>query len=109
MALIVNVGNFTAPNTNTSQLPDDFPSCDHPFIKSLKDEVACTCYQNQDAILNQELTPEHKCRLVRIIFPSSLSKSTNVNPNYMQCSRDHLCLHSLSEVANLKSYKSSGM
>ena len=84
MSLIVNVGNFTAP-ANPSWLPDDFPSCDHPFTEEMKEEPACTCYQDEDAVLNRGLTAKH------------------------QCSREYLCGHVMSEAANLESYKPAGV
>ena len=80
MAMIFNIGNYTAP-LDLSQLPNDFPSCDTPFVQSLREHPSCTCYQNSDAILNQSLTVNH------------------------QCSFDYLCGHEISEAANLKSYK----
>ena len=84
MALIVNVGNYTAPN-DSSWLPDDFPSCDHPFLEGLDDEPSCTCYQNEDAVLDLGLTDDYRC------------------------SREYLCSHVDSEVSQLASYKHSGV
>ena len=84
MALILNVGNYTAPE-DSSWLPDDFPSCDHPFLKGLHKEPACVCYQDKDAVLDQGLTEDYRC------------------------SRDYLCSHVYSEVSQLASYKPSGV
>jgi hypothetical protein len=84
MALILNVGNYTAPE-DSSWLPDDFPSCDHPFLEGLHDEPSCTCYQNEDAVLDLGLTDDYRC------------------------SREYLCSHVNSEVSHLFSYKPSGV
>lgn len=84
MALIMNVGNYTAPE-DSSWLPEDFPSCDHPFLKGAHKEPACTCFQNKDAVLAIGLTEDYRC------------------------SRDYLCSHIDSEVSQLASYKPSGV
>ncbi len=83
MAMILNVGNYTAPS-DPEWLPDDFPTCSHPFVQSKVDEPACTCYYNGDTVLNQALSEDHRC------------------------SRDHLCMHELSEAANLDNYAIEG-
>ena len=81
MALIVNVGNYQAPK-DPSWLPNDFPSANTPFMQSRNIKYpACDCFIDHDATLNRVLTENHKC------------------------SRDHLCHHVLSQVANLDSYR----
>ena len=95
--IFLNVGNFTPPDDGSSSwlpdddsssllLPNDFPRCDHPFLKSMHHiEPNCTCYKNEDAVLDQGLTDNHRC------------------------SRDYLCSHVSSEVSQLKRYKPSGV
>lgn len=83
MAMILNVGNYQAPS-NRSWLPDDYPSCDTPFLKTRHEHPACDCYIDNDAILGRTLTENHRC------------------------SRDHLCAHEQSQAANLDTYKESG-
>lgn len=79
MAFIMNVGNYTAPLNRTS-LPNDFPSCDTPFIQTKQPQPACNCYINGDAVLDGSLTEHHRC------------------------SRSYLCYHEQSQAANLDSY-----
>lgn len=83
MAFVLNVGNYRAP-VKSSWLPEDYPSCDTPFIRSKQKRPACECYINKDAILGNALTKDHRC------------------------SRNHLCYHELSQAANLDSYKENG-
>ena len=83
MAMILNVGNYTAPS-NPEWLPDDFPSCSDHFVQTKIDHPACTCHHNGDMVLAQALTGDHRC------------------------SRDYLCMHELSEAANLDHYVLEG-
>lgn len=79
MAFLINVGNYTAP-ADPSWLPDDFPSCDHPYVQTLKPKPSCTCYRDEDSVLDQALSSDHRC------------------------SKDYLCKHKISQVANLESF-----
>ena len=76
MAFIFNVGNYQPP-TDGSWLPDDFPSCETPFLKTQHKEPHCDCYINEDAVLG-----------------------TSLNETY-KCSRKYLCMHEQSQVAYL--------
>ena len=60
MAMILNVGNYTA-SSNPGWLPPDFPSCSYHFVQSKIDHPACTCYHNGDIVLGQALTGDHRC------------------------------------------------
>ena len=85
MAFILNVGDFASKEYRLP-LPDDFPSCDAPFNEELRDFPACDCFEDKDAVLDRTLTNDYKC------------------------SRDYLCLHTHSHVANLETYpKQAGM
>jgi len=79
MAFILNVGNYEAP-ADGSWLPQDHPSCDTPFLKSQHSHPACNCYLREDAVLGIGLSDKH------------------------HCSREHLCHHKHSQVANLDNY-----
>eukprot|EP00537_Pseudo-nitzschia_pungens_P012277 CAMPEP_0172386058 /NCGR_PEP_ID=MMETSP1061-20121228/3655_1 /TAXON_ID=37318 /ORGANISM="Pseudo-nitzschia pungens, Strain cf. pungens" /LENGTH=1062 /DNA_ID=CAMNT_0013115305 /DNA_START=282 /DNA_END=3470 /DNA_ORIENTATION=- len=83
MAFVLNVGNYHS-ETNAMWIPDDYPSCDTPFLKTKHEYPSCHCYVNEDAVLDTALTKDHRC------------------------SRDHLCHYQQSKAANLDSYKSSG-
>ena len=83
MAFVLNVGNYQSPSNDT-WLSEDYPSCDTQFQKTKRENPACHCYMNKDAVLDVGLTKNHRC------------------------SRDHLCLHEQSQAANLDSYKSAG-
>ena len=85
MAFVLNVGNYHhSQSSTTMQLPADYPSCDTPFLKSKRENPACQCYINKDAVLDGSLTKRH------------------------HCSRDHLCIHEKSQAANLDTYKPAG-
>ena len=84
MAFIMNVGNYTAPSTD-SWLPRDYPSCNTPYLKTKQQQPSCQCYVNDDAVLGGSLTKDHKC------------------------SRPHLCRHEQSQIANLKYYDRNGV
>jgi hypothetical protein len=83
MALILNVGKYRAPS-NGIWLPEDYPDCETPFLKSQRPHPACECYVNKDAVLGAALTANHRC------------------------SRDHLCHHELGQVAHLQHYMYPG-
>lgn len=82
MSFVLNVGEYEAPKIG-DWLPKDYPDCDDVILQSKRQHPSCDCYINHDAILGTSLT-EHRC------------------------SRDHLCHHVHSQVANLESYVYSG-
>ena len=86
MALILNVGNYLPP-ANSSWLPPDYPKCDTSFLLSKKEYPSCDCYINDDAVMDGELTKDHRC------------------------SRDFLCFHRDSPQSSLEEmpYESSGI
>lgn len=77
MALILRVGGYSP--SEGDWLPDDYPACDTPFVKTKTPFPSCDCYVNTDAVLGGGLSDEHRC------------------------SRDHLCFHE-GPMANLESY-----
>ena len=77
MAFILNVGNYSG---SARALPDDYPSCDSPFLQTRKSYPSCDCYQNPNTVLSTYLTSDYKC------------------------SRDYLCQHVHSRAANLEQY-----
>lgn len=80
MSMILNVGNYK-PAKDNKWLPEDYPPHDSLYLQSKSMHYpACKCFINEDATLDRKLTLEHKC------------------------SRDHLCHHKLSQVANLQTY-----
>ena len=78
MAFVLNVGRFSPPKDG-SWLPDDFPSCDTPFLESHNHENPhCDCYIDEDAVLETALDPSYKC------------------------ARPYTCMHEQSQVAMLR-------
>jgi len=77
MAFILNVGNYSG---SERALPQDYPSCESPFLQGHMQHPSCDCYENPNAILSTSLTADY------------------------QCSRDHLCHHVFSRPANLEKY-----
>jgi len=77
MAFILNVGNYSGGGR---ALPQDYPSCESPFLQGHMKHPSCDCYENPNAILSTYLTADYKC------------------------SRDHLCHHVFSRSANLEKY-----
>ena len=60
-------------------MPDDFPSCDTPFLESHNHEKPhCDCYIDEDAVLDTALDPSYKC------------------------ARPYTCMHEQSQVALLR-------
>ena len=86
MAMILNVGNYQSP-PDSSWLPSDYPKCDTAFLSTKKEFPSCDCYINEDALMDNALTKDHRC------------------------SRDYLCFHNDSPQSNLESYpyESSGI
>jgi FtsP/CotA-like multicopper oxidase with cupredoxin domain len=83
MALILNVGSYRAPSDGI-WLPEDYPDCETPFLRSQIPRPACECYVNEDSVLGTALTGNHRC------------------------SRDHLCHHELGQVAHLEHHMYPG-
>ena len=80
MASVLNVGNYSVISSDDAvlqRLPEDMPSCNTPFVKAQIPHPSCDCYQNPNSILGTYLTSDYKC------------------------SREHLCHHVHSRVANL--------
>lgn len=86
MAFILNVGNYQSPATK-DWLPSDYPRCNTPFLQSKKQFPSCSCYINDDALMDGSLTIDHKC------------------------SRDSLCFHENSPQSSLEfaPHESSGI
>eukprot|EP00569_Conticribra_weissflogii_P001427 CAMPEP_0171355232 /NCGR_PEP_ID=MMETSP0878-20121228/45112_1 /TAXON_ID=67004 /ORGANISM="Thalassiosira weissflogii, Strain CCMP1336" /LENGTH=1224 /DNA_ID=CAMNT_0011861225 /DNA_START=2051 /DNA_END=5728 /DNA_ORIENTATION=+ len=80
LSFLLNVGDYRVPKFD-NWLPKDFPSCNTTLMKSMKFQPECECYVDSTAPL-----------------------MLNLNSGYY-CSRDHLCRHKRSQVANLDSYK----
>ena len=79
MAMILNVGNYQSPS-DSSWLPSDYPKCDTPYLSTKKEFPSCECYINEDALMDNALTKDHRC------------------------SRDYLCFHHDSPQSSLESY-----
>lgn len=83
MAFVLNVGNYSSSN-NRRTLPDDFPSCNTPFIQTQKMYPSCNCYENPNTIMGNSINSDYKC------------------------SRSHLCHHVHSQAANLDEFQFTG-
>ena len=86
MAMILNVGNYQSP-PDSSWLPSDYPKCDTAFLSTKKEFPSCDCYIDEDALMDNALTKDHRC------------------------SRDYLCFQNDSPQSSLESYpyQSSGI